>query len=110
MVGMTADDDELTRLRGENARLIGLLDDHGIAWHGPEPVPAPVSATPLSTDEKVALLRRLFRGRRDVYPVRWESKAGKTGYRPRVPTNGAPVSARSRASSAPTAATGFWYH
>ena len=43
MVGMTADDDELTRLRGENARLIGLLDDHGIAWHGPEPVP--VSAT-----------------------------------------------------------------
>ena len=82
MVGMTADDDELTRLRGENARLIGLLDDHGIAWHGPEPVSAPASATLLSTDEKVALFRRLFRGRTDVYPVRWESKAGKTGYSP----------------------------
>ncbi len=82
MVGMTTDDDELRRLRGENARLIGLLDDHGIAWHGYEPVPAPASAIPLSTDKKVALFRRLFRGRTDVYPVRWESKAGKTGYSP----------------------------
>jgi superfamily II DNA or RNA helicase len=37
----------------------------------------------LSTDEKVALFRRLFRGRTDVYPVRWESKAsGKSGYAP----------------------------
>jgi hypothetical protein len=35
----------------------------------------------LSTDEKVALFRRLFRGRADVYPVRWESKSsGKAGY------------------------------
>ena len=80
MVGMTTDDDELTRLRGENARLIGLLDEHGIAWRGP--VPAPASATPPSTNEKVALFLRLFRGRTDVYPVRWESKAGKTGYSP----------------------------
>lgn len=37
----------------------------------------------LSTGEKVALFRRLFRGRTDVYPVRWESKTtGKTGYSP----------------------------
>ena len=37
----------------------------------------------LSTDEKVALFRRLFRGRTDVYPVRWESKTtGKSGYAP----------------------------
>ena len=28
----------------------------------------------LSTDEKVVLFRRLFRGRKDVYPIRWESK------------------------------------
>ena len=32
---------------------------------------------------KVGLFRRLFRGRDDVYPVRWESKAsGKSGYTP----------------------------
>jgi hypothetical protein len=31
----------------------------------------------------VALFRRLFRGRADVYPVRWEGKtSGKSGYAP----------------------------
>jgi hypothetical protein len=35
------------------------------------------------TAEKVALFRRLFRGRTDVYPVRWEGKtSGKSGYAP----------------------------
>ena len=76
------DDDELTRLRSENARLIGLLNERGIAWHGADPVRKPPASTQLSTNEKVALFRRLFRGRTDVYPVRWESKAGKTGYSP----------------------------
>ena len=80
---MTADtDDELARLRAENARLVGLLEASGIAWRLPEPVATPVNASPLSTDEKVALFRRLFRGRTDVYPVRWENKAGKSGYSP----------------------------
>ena len=37
----------------------------------------------LSTDEKVSLFSRLFCGRTDVYPVRWESKtSGKAGYAP----------------------------
>ncbi|EOA7827443.1 DNA primase small subunit domain-containing protein, partial [Escherichia coli] len=37
----------------------------------------------LSTDEKVALFRRLFRGRDDVWALRWESKtSGKSGYSP----------------------------
>ena len=79
---ITDADDELTRLRAENARLAGLLDGHGIAWRAPDFVHAPASATLLSTNEKVSLFRRLFRGRADVYPVRWESKAGKTGYSP----------------------------
>ena len=76
------DNIELMRLRSENARLIGLLNESGIAWHGVEPVRTPSTSTPLSTNEKVSLFRRLFRGRTDVYPVRWESKAGKTGYAP----------------------------
>jgi hypothetical protein len=43
---------------------------------GPEP-------SRLSTAEKVTLFRRLFRGRTDVYPVRWEGKtSGKSGYAP----------------------------
>lgn len=74
--------DELARLRAEYARMVGLLDRHGIAWRAPEAAAAAVNPAPLSTDEKVALFRRLFRGRTDVYPVRWESRAGKTGYSP----------------------------
>jgi len=85
------DRDQLASLQGENARLIALLDDHGIEWRlppepiPPEPaVPAPESeSSRLSTAEKVALFRRLFRGRTDVYPIRWESKTtGNAGYAP----------------------------
>lgn len=80
---MTADaGDELTRLHAENARLIELLDTHGIAWREPQPLTPPVAAVTLTPAEKVALFRRLFHGRKDVYPVRWESKAGKSGYSP----------------------------
>ncbi|WP_208629808.1 TOTE conflict system archaeo-eukaryotic primase domain-containing protein [Paenibacillus ferrarius] len=32
--------------------------------------------------EKIALFRNLFRGREDVFPNRWESKTGKSGYSP----------------------------
>lgn len=80
---MTKDaSDELARLRAENARLVRLLEAHGIASRAPDTAAATVAAVSLRTDEKVLLFRRLFRGRTDVYPVRWESQAGKTGYSP----------------------------
>jgi hypothetical protein len=85
MTGDANDDliNELTRLRAENARLAGLLEVHGIAWREPAPTDVrAASPSQLSTTEKVALFGRLFRGRTDVYPVRWESKNGKTGYSP----------------------------
>ena len=69
-------------LRAENARLVALLVSHGIEWRKPAEVDVPPAASALSTDQKVMLFRRLFAGRTDVYPVRWESKAGKTGYAP----------------------------
>jgi hypothetical protein len=77
---------EAEALRAENARLISLLESHGIEWRVPPP-PAEPTAEPkpsrLSTGEKVALFRRLFRGRTDVYPIRWESKTtSKAGYSP----------------------------
>lgn len=80
------DTDRLAALQAENTRLIALLEAHGIAWRpspaAARPTPAPESSR-LSTDEKLALFRRLFRGRTDVYPVRWESKTtGKSGYAP----------------------------
>jgi len=78
--------DPLVALQAENARLIALLESHGIEWR-PRPVAALSVPEPepsrLSTAEKVALFRRLFRGRTDVYPIRWESKiSGKSGYAP----------------------------
>lgn len=82
-----ADANLLAKLQAENARLIALLDAHGIDWQLPaEPiriVPVQVeSSAQLNTDSKIALFRSLFRGRADVYPIRWESKAGKSGYAP----------------------------
>jgi hypothetical protein len=34
----------------------------------------------LSVPEKVALFRSLFRGREDVYALRWEKADGMSGY------------------------------
>ncbi|MBU6223875.1 MAG: DEAD/DEAH box helicase family protein [Burkholderiales bacterium] len=77
---------QLEALVAENARLITLLESHGIEWRQPQPVVA-LAREPepsrLSTAEKVILFRRLFRGRTDVYPIRWEGKtSGKSGYAP----------------------------
>ncbi|OGB68693.1 MAG: DEAD/DEAH box helicase [Burkholderiales bacterium RIFOXYC12_FULL_65_23] len=76
----------IAALQAENARLTALLDAHGIDWWLPQStavVAREQEPSPLTTAEKVALFRRLFRGRTDVYPVRWESKAsGKSGYAP----------------------------
>jgi len=78
--------DPLAILKAENARLVALLEANGIQWRVP-PEFVPPASTPepsrLSIDEKVALFHRLFRGRTDVYPVRWESKTtAKSGYSP----------------------------
>lgn len=35
-----------------------------------------------SPHEKIALFRSLFKGREDVFPMRWENKAGRSGYSP----------------------------
>jgi superfamily II DNA or RNA helicase len=81
--------DELRRLREENSRLKDLLTRHGIPWQEPaipEPVAATTESSPapthLTTDNKIALFRHLFRGREDVYPRRWESAKGTSGYSP----------------------------
>ena len=34
----------------------------------------------MTTEQKLALFQRLFRGRRDVYPRRWENRSGRSGY------------------------------
>ena len=80
--------DRFVALQAENERLVALLEAHGIAWRAPPFTPQPsiseeISPSNLSIAEKIALFRRLFRGRTDTYPIRWESKAsGKSGYAP----------------------------
>ena len=87
------DEDSLSALRKENDRLIALLEANRIDWRFPPNPPDPPDSTPnssldevtstLGSREKIALFRRLFQGRTDVYPIRWESKtSGKSGYSP----------------------------
>lgn len=61
------------KLHAENARLVALLDAHGIDWRLPKPAPVPVppvsietESSRLSTEAKIALFRHLFRGRTDA--------------------------------------------
>ncbi len=82
---------ECSRLGQENARLRELLVRHGIQ---PDPQPESTNGDDSSTtadfpvrnqsppEVKLALFRSLFRGREDVYAVRWEGKAGRSGYSP----------------------------
>src|SRR5882724_4244343 len=44
-------------------------------------IPALTAAS--STSDKVSLFRRLFFGRSDIFPIRWDNrKTGKAGYAP----------------------------
>ena len=73
-------EEECQKLRAENTQL----------KEGRTPPPPPrkqhkktngidVNSSP---EEKIKLFRNLFRGRDDVYPVRWQNHEGKSGYSP----------------------------
>lgn len=80
--------DECERLRTENAHLRSLTESDGQATiQIEEPNRKPqVSEVPVpdnrSVEEKISLFRALFRGREDIYALRWESNKGKSGYAP----------------------------
>ena len=74
------EEDEISKLRRENAYLKSLLSKNGIPWEMPS-----VSVSPpvvFSTQDKIKIFTSLFRGRVDVYPKRWESRKGTSGYSP----------------------------
>lgn len=81
--------EECQRLREENAHLRAML---GINQSPPnEAVPQAAQAANVSStsksgvstpEEKISLFRNLFRGREDVFAIRWEGKSGKSGYSP----------------------------
>ncbi len=83
---------ECASLREENERLKKLL---GLHPEDRTPTPKPrVSepSTPYTSasqvtnhppiENQIALFRSLFRGREDVYPIRWEGRKGNSGYSP----------------------------
>lgn len=85
--------DESSRLKAEINRLKNLLGlpleerPSSLKVTLAEPSntysPSNITITNNSPPEtKVALFRSLFRGREDVYPLRWERKDGRSGYSP----------------------------
>lgn len=84
---------ECNRLKEENARLKAVL-----GFKDEETKPLSMTVEPALTVQdtaevgaitrnssvasKITFYRSLFKGREDVYPVRWEGKDGKTGYSP----------------------------
>src|SRR5437870_9002970 len=81
------------RLKQENHRLRRLLFEHGIPLPpqhtGIPPAPPTEAGSGAGTvnhrsspEAKIALFRSVFRGREDVYAVRWESRNGRHGYMP----------------------------
>ncbi len=77
---------ECAKLQAENERLRAIIAGHEV--HGGAAAPAQANTSKggirqdSATADKVALFRSLFSGREDVYPIRWESKAGRSGYSP----------------------------
>jgi superfamily II DNA or RNA helicase len=81
--------DECQRLREENAQLRAMLGINQSSPHDAVQQAAPVPKLSSTTrsgvstpEEKISLFRDLFRGREDVFAIRWEGKSGKSGYSP----------------------------
>ena len=88
---------EVRRLRDENARLRGLLIEHSIRIPEPRLISGiPQTPQTISTaldvrgsavgtaQQRIELFRSLFRGRDDVYAIRWENTDGRSGYMPKA--------------------------
>lgn len=86
---------EVERLRRENVRLrqlLGLAVDDPLpeSPDGPAAIPLPLDAPGHDVDatsnpaDRLAVYRSLFRGRDDVYAVRWTNARGGSGYVPAV--------------------------
>jgi len=84
---------ECAQLREENIRLRGLLISSESKTFNetektaqPKLYESPAAYSSLtnasSSVDKVGLFGSLFRGREDVYPIRWEDKKGRSGYSP----------------------------
>lgn len=81
--------EECERLSAENVRLRAMLGIQDIVSKESGPIANPVVsvsdnniAAPSTPEKKLSLFRSPFRGREDVYGIRWKGKGGKSGYSP----------------------------
>jgi len=79
---------ECAKLRAENETLRAIIYEKRSGRPLARAEPAALNAVQISvchdssTTDKVALFRSLFRGREGIYPLRWQSKTGRSGYSP----------------------------
>ena len=80
---------ECEHLRRENARLRAMLGVENSATEEKASPETNATDKPIlgvaeifAPDKKIAIFRKLFRGREDLYAVRWERTNGKSGYSP----------------------------
>lgn len=78
---------ELDSERASVLAAIEQLQSYRVAEVRPTPSPQDIGQTTgtktLSNAEKIAVFRSLFRGREDVFPIRWQNlRTGKSGYAP----------------------------
>lgn len=73
--------EECEKLRKENDRLKNLLQEHRIPYkrnyHDSSLIE---NMKAKETKRRIGIFISLFKGRSDVYPMRWESEDGRSGY------------------------------
>ncbi|VAX31834.1 hypothetical protein MNBD_NITROSPIRAE02-127, partial [hydrothermal vent metagenome] len=71
--------DECERLKEENRRLRALL---GIPGEKQKQNKYSTDTASFSSRDRIAIFRSFFRGREDVFALRWENRHGRSGYSP----------------------------
>ncbi len=75
--------EECEKLRKENDRLKNLLQEHRIPYERNYHESSLIeNIKAKETKRRIGIFKSLFKGRSDVYPIRWESEDGRSGYSP----------------------------
>ena len=74
LLDISAIDSRLAELEQEKQQLIALRAE----LQKSKPVP-PISDS-FSPEQKIAIFRKLFRGRTDIFANRWQNQRGRSGY------------------------------
>jgi len=105
--------EENKHLRSENKKLKTILESFSLKSASSLQIAEDLDSKSLSSkketesvseqeiNNKAKLFRDLFRGREDIYAVRWENKSGKSGYSPACSNEWDPLLCRKPCSKCP---------